>query len=65
VAHDIHFFFVIGPFLLYCTAYGNVFVNSSWRATRLEKSEGISVMLVSYVQGAEGNKGVSYYNATL
>ena len=40
----------------------------SWRATRARESEGLSVMavmLVSCVQGAEGNKGVSYYNATL
>jgi hypothetical protein len=37
-------------------------------ATRARESEGISmmsVMLVSYGQGAKGNKGVSYYDATL
>ena len=35
---------------------------------KARESEGLSVMLVildSYVQGAEGNKGVSYYNTTL
>ena len=37
-------------------------------ATRARKGEGLvmlSVMLVNYDQGAKGNKGGSYYNATL
>jgi hypothetical protein len=37
-------------------------------ATRAREGEGLVmmlVMLVSYEQGAKGNKGVSYYDATL
>ena len=41
------------------------YVLEATRTQRVKESRLVLVMLVSYVQGAKGNKGVSYYNATL